>query len=56
MTLVLMAWYIGSSPMQLPEPDLHHRRATEGRLKLGSHLEVDAELDRITPTPGAETG
>ena len=29
--------------------DLHHLRAAEGWLELGSHLEADAELDNIAP-------
>ena len=31
-------------------PDSHHLSAAEGWLELGNHLEVDAEVDKISPT------
>jgi hypothetical protein len=33
----------------LPLPDLHHLRAASGWLELGSHLEANEELERISP-------
>jgi hypothetical protein len=33
----------------LPLPDLHHLRAASGWLELGSHLEANEGLERISP-------